>query len=84
MSEWYAVGTEIAVGQEGGGLCDDTTTRVRVGDEGGGPFLSIVQGGHEVTFDVEEWPHIVSAAKVMLESCGTIRARMIPKEAGEK
>ncbi len=55
--------TQLTITPENESIYHERATNISVQDEGGGEFIAITQDGQEVTFDVEEWPHIVEAVE---------------------
>lgn len=64
--------TEVAVLMEGRELFDESVTRIRIDDEGGGEFVVISQtkdASAQIKIDPHEWPTVREAIDEMLARC---------------
>ena len=73
--------TGITVLQSGKPIYSESATTVQMSDEGGGPFLEIVQADSSVRIEEKEWESIKSAIEEMFVNCHALELSM---DLGEK
>jgi hypothetical protein len=54
------------VAPDGEPIYSEKATKISIDDEGGGEFITIVQGDGEIKIDLGEWPSIEVAIKMAI------------------
>ena len=68
--------TGITVLQAGKPIYSESATRVQISDEGGGPFLEIVQADSSVRIEEKEWESIKGAIEEMFVNFRSLELSM--------
>lgn len=70
-TDFVSIISTITVMHRGGGINDETATRIRLDDEGAGAFVVVEQDANQdsgkVAITPEEWPEIRAAIDAMMK-----------------
>ena len=59
----------LAIGPKDAEVYDERVTVVRIETEGGGEYIKICHGEHEIGIDPDEWPYVRDAVNRMIKEC---------------
>lgn len=69
MTEYEALLTVITIKPKGKSLYSNEATRISIDDTGGGLFVTVSQGHHEIGINQDEWTMLKDAIERMMAVC---------------
>lgn len=69
MTEYDTLLTTITIKPKGKKLYSDEATRISIDDTGGGMFVAVSQGHHEIGINPDEWTMLKDAIERMMAVC---------------
>lgn len=79
MTEYETMMTSITIKPKGKALYSDEATRISIDDTGGGLFVTVSQGHHEIGINPDEWTMLKDAIERMMAVCDDHQREVVGK-----